>query len=354
MAKKSTIADVAKKAGVGKVTVSYVLNGQAETARISKATAERILKAATELNYRPNAHARNLVRKKADAIGVVFQFADYFGRQSNFISEVLRSVCQACVEADVDVMLHTRPDLVPLTEANMLSDGRVDGVVILRDQNDKLAELLKQRNFPSVLFFSRSDDPDIASVSCDNYNGGRLAVNHLLHLGHRNIAMLKGRPGSVDSNDRFHGYRSALESAGVPFDPANVIQFDDPKTDREALISLMSKKNRPTAIFAWSDDSAIEAIRILNYLELRVPEDVSIVGFDGTVAGERCNPPLTSIKQPIEEIARESVQLTLQLAQGNLRCNPKVVLAPSLEIRLSTAKLDFNSPSSKDNEVPTK
>ncbi len=337
MPRKPTISDVAQKAGVGKVTVSYVLNGQAQTARISKTTADRVLQAAVDLNYRPNAHARKLANKRAEALGIVFQYADYFGSQSSFITEVLRSVCQACVEADVDVLLHTKPTDDNLAEANSLSDGRVDAVVVIRDENDPVHSLLLERNFPAVLFFCRSDRPDAAFVSCDNYSGGRLAVNHLLQLGHRRIAMVKGGPGSVDSNDRYHGYLSSLASAGIAADPRDTIHFENSLEAGKEFIAMMSRPDRPTAVFCWSDDSAIECIRLCQFLELRVPDDVSVIGFDGTYAGERCHPPLTSIRQPIEEIAATAVNLALAIARDPHTPDRQFVLPPSLVHRQSTA-----------------
>lgn len=354
MAKKSTISDVAKRAGVGKVTVSYVLNGQAESARISKTTAARILQAATDLDYRPNAHARKLANKRAEALGIVFQYGDYFSSQSSFITEVLRAVCQACVEADVDVMLHTKPTADPVSEANSLSDGRVDAVIVIRDQNDPVHGLLLDRNFPTVLFFCRSDHPDAAFVSCDNYSGGRLAVNHLLQLGHRRIAMVKGGPGSVDSNDRYHGYLSSLSSAGIEPRPDHTIRFENSIDGTQSFIKLMSGPDRPTAIFCWSDDSAIECIRLCQYLELRVPDDVSVIGFDGTYAGERCHPPLTSVRQPIDEIATQAVRLALAIASDPTVGERQFVLAPNLVTRNSTCPpRDTPEPVSLDNEVIT-
>lgn len=353
MAKKTTIADVAKLAGVGKVTVSYVLNGQAETARISKSTVAKVQKAAADLQYRPNALARMLVRKKADAIGVVFQYGDYFGSQSSFINEVLRSVCQSCVDQGVDVMLHTKAANDPCQEANALSDGRVDSVIVIRDEHDPVHELLLERNFPAVLFFCRSDDPRAAFVACDNYNGGRSATNHLLSLGHSRIAMVRGGLGSVDSNDRFNGYRSAMEAAGIGVDPRYVVPFHAPGGNAEAFLQMMQLSDRPTAIFAWSDDTAIECIRLLSQIGLSVPEDVSVVGFDGTPAGERSTPSLTTVRQPIEEITVAAVTMAVQLALAPSQVHERqLVFTPNLIVRESTGPVPLAStPPRIDNEV---
>lgn len=348
--RKPTINDVAKKAGVGKVTVSYVLNGQAEEARISKPTADRVVQAATELNYRPSAHARNLVRQRADAIGIVFQYADYFSSQSSFITEVLKAVCQAGTEAGVDVLLHTKPTHDPLSEANSLSDGRVDAVIMIRDENDPVHNLLLDREFPTVLFFCRSDDPRAAFVCCDNYAGGELAVNHLAQAGHKRIAMIVGGSKSVDATDRYHGYLSALETIGIPFQPDFIIPTEQ---IRSAIPPLMARPNRPSAIFAWSDDSAMEAIRCIEELGLNVPSDVEVIGFDGTATGAMFSPSLTSIRQPIQEIARAAVDLAVQSSQDKVN-RRQIIMPPRLIERNSTRPSPISESRHQDKEVPFK
>lgn len=336
MSRRVTIQDVADKAGVGKVTVSYVLNGRADDARISHATRDRILAAAHELHYRPNAIGRMLARKQSDAIAVVFQYGSFFSANSSFTIEVMRAVCAACVEAGVDVMLHTKPAGDPLQEADNLSDGRVDAVLMIRDDCDPCHEALVDRDFPAVLFFCRSDLPEASYVVCDNYAGGRLATQHLLSLGHRRIGMLRGGPRSVDSNDRFNGYRSALESSGIPYDPSLVVPYFGLGDDPETVLRLMAREDRPTGLFVWSDDAAQSLLHVLRLDGFSVPEDVSVVGFDGTDASAQTVPPLTTIRQPIHEIATQAVQAALALARGE-EGPRQVVLPPALLLRGSTS-----------------
>ncbi|MCU0316816.1 MAG: LacI family transcriptional regulator [Fimbriimonadaceae bacterium] len=334
--RRVTIQDIAEKAGVGKVTVSYVLNGRADQARISQSTKERILAVASELHYRPNAIGRMLSRKQADAIAIVFQYGGFFSSNSNFTMEVMRSVCAACVEAGVDVMLHTKPTGDPCEEANNLSDGRVDAVIMIRDEGDATHEALIERDFPAVLFFCRSVVNRASYVVCDNFAGGKMAIQHLVGLGHKRIGMLKGAPKSVDSNDRFWGYRSGLVEANLTYDPTFVMPFVGDEEDREAVRRLMLREDRPTALFVWSDDVVPQLLQIVNQLGLRVPEDLSIVGFDGTEASSQIVPPLTTIRQPIREIASLAVRVALGLARGT-ETTSQIVLPPSLIIRGSTA-----------------
>jgi len=339
MSQRKTLNDVAKRAGVGKVTVSYVLNGRAEEARISAQTSERVMAAARDLDYRPNALARMLLRKRTDTIAVVFQYADYFRSASSFIGEVMRGVCDGCVEAGVDLMLHTKSASDLVAEADALTDGRVDGALVLRDAHDEMMELLIARKFPLVLFFSRSEDPSIPFVDLDNFMGGKIATNHLIELGHRRIAMLKGAARSVSSNDRHSGYRSALEAAGIDYNPDFVLPAL-PDHDSRELMNLMRQPDRPTAIFVWSDDDAFVCMKILSAIGLKVPADVSVVGFDSSQACERVTPTLTSVCQPMDEMARRATQLLLEVVNGDGFSGPhQIVFPPRLDVRGSTAYL---------------
>jgi LacI family transcriptional regulator len=332
LTRRNTLEDVAKAAGVGKVTVSYVLNGRASEARISEATSRRVLEAAKELDYRPNALARMLQNHRTDTVAVVFQYADYFRSSSSFLSEVMRGICDASVSMGVDVLLHTKPATDSRAEADALTDGRVDGALMLRDQQDPVLDLVMARKFPIVLFFSRSDDPLGPFVDADNLMGGRLAVIYLMELGHQRIGMVRGSTLSVASNDRHCGYRNAVEAAGQIYDPTLVID------DHEAFVHMMKQPDRPTALFVWSDDVAFSCIRTLGELGLKVPQDVSVIGFDSTSACEQTLPPLTSVRQPIVEMASSATQLLVDLVHKRPGADHyRRIFPPNLEVRGSTA-----------------
>ena len=336
MRQRNTLDDVARLAGVGKVTVSYVLNGRATQARISPQTSERVMAAARELDYRPNALARMLLQKRTDTIAVVFQYADYFRSSSSFIADAMRGVCDGCVEAGVDLMLPTTSASDLLAEADALTDGRVDGALVLRDEHDEMMELLIARKFPVVLFFSRSEDPSLPFVDLDNFMGGKLATKHLIDLGHRRIAMIRGSINSVSSNDRYSGYLNALESAGIKANQDFVL--GDFAEAPQAFRELMNRPDRPTAIFSWSDDDAFARIKQLSEMGLQVPDDVSVVGFDSSAACERISPALTSVSQPIVEMARRATQLLVEVVKGEPLSGPRqIVFSPKLDVRGSTS-----------------
>ena len=322
MQRRATIQDVAKAAGVGKVTVSYVLNGRGEEARISAPTRERVLKAAEALSYRPNAMARGLKTRRADAIAVVFQYADYFAATSSFVPELMAGVCAACVDAGLDVVLHTRRFDDPGAEAAALADGRVDGVLLLRDADDPLLPALKATGLPTVSFFSRPLGADGPYADCDNVAGGRIAAEHLLGLGHRRLGMVTGGAGSVAASDRRDGFLDAAPDSKLFLWPL------------ERLADWITDE-RITGLFVWSDDSAFEAVRLLREAGLAVPEDVSVVGFDSSPACERFSPALTSVRQPVREIAAGAVRLLTRVVAG-LPVDPMIV-APVLDVRASCA-----------------
>ncbi|HEY0867767.1 MAG TPA: LacI family DNA-binding transcriptional regulator [Fimbriimonas sp.] len=335
--RRTTIEDVARMAGVGKVTVSYVLNGRSESARISSGTAEKVLNAARELNYRPNALARMLVTKQTQTLAVVFQYGDYFSAWSSFTNEVMRGVCEAAVASGYDLMLHTKPVANAECEADNLVDGRVEGALILRDQDDPTLKHLLDRDFPCVQFFTRSDDPRAAWVDADNYAGGRMATRHLLELGHRRIAMLHGSPGSVASNDRYNGYRDALESAGIPLEPRFVLQAPELSSSFEPVQRMFEGPERPTAVFVWSDDTAFLVLDVLRSMGLSVPNDVSVVGFDSLERCETTHPPLTSVRQPVREMAVRATVLLTDLLRGKQPEQKQILYPLCLDLRSSTA-----------------
>ncbi|MHB8636858.1 MAG: LacI family DNA-binding transcriptional regulator [Fimbriimonadaceae bacterium] len=338
MAKRSTIQDVAAAAGVGKVTVSYILNGRAAEARISVATRDRVLAVARELSYRPNAIARSLVSRRTDVIAVVFQYAHFFNVGSTFINELMRGVCEECVRQNLDVILHTRTFAQPASEAAALMDGRADGVLLLRDSNDPLTASIAAADFPAVAFFTRPADDRIPYVDCDNFAGGQIATRHLIELGHRRIGMMCGPSGSSASNDRHAGYRAALAEHGIDYSRRLVVGATENLNGPAQVVDLM-RRYKPTALFCWSDDDAFSCMQILSQAGYRIPDDVSVVGFDGSEACGRCTPPLTSIRQPVAQIATKAVQLLVETIGGR-RFDPQAfVFAPTLTPRASVARV---------------
>jgi DNA-binding LacI/PurR family transcriptional regulator len=341
MQKRFTIQDVANLAGVGKVTVSYVLNGRASEARITKETCDRVMAAARELDYRPSAVAKSLVSKRANAISVVFQYANYFSAGSSFINEVMRGVCEICVEADVNLILHTRSFTNTESEVAALMDGRSDGVLLLRDYRDPLAEQLVARGFPCVLFFTRSSSNSLF-VDADNFSGGRVATEHLISLGHKRIAFIRGSVGSVASNDRLLGCRSALENHGLTLAENMICQMEDPTAANLSMVDWV-RNVEPTAILCWSDDVAVKCMQILQQSGFSIPNDISVVGFDSSEACERVTPTLTSMRQPLFEMGKLAAENLIKIIDGKSSEVDCALFPLTLDVRGSTAPTSSHS-----------
>lgn len=339
--------EVALKAGVSSATVSYVLNGRSDTMRIAVETRERILDAVRELGYHPNAIAQSLSHKRTHAIAVVMQYPALFSGWSGFINTLMHGVTDSAVKHGYDLMLHTRnAGLVGECgegsaierEVAILSDGRVDGALLLRDRNDLLAAELKKRGLPVVLMFTGSEQNEIPFVDCDNVLGGKIATEYLIELGHRRIVHLAGSVSSTAAYDRRTGYNQIMQKQGAE---ATVLEIASPLSDFLPLLECFEKPKgqRPTALFAWSDDVAITAIRLLREKGIRVPEDVSVIGFDSTELCNHTAPPLTSVRQPIYAMADNAVTLLTQQIRGEAGEMTLCKMAPEIVVRDSCSPL---------------
>jgi DNA-binding LacI/PurR family transcriptional regulator len=331
-----TINDIAQRSGVSKVTVSYVLNGRETGIRISDATRERVLGVARELGYSPNALARGLARRRTDTITLVMQSPAIFGGWSGFTNTMMRGVVEKANELGYDLMLHTKslPDIE--RDVLALADGRADGALLLRDRDDPLAQRLTERGFPCVSFFSRPLFADAWFVDCDNVLGGRIATEHLLDLGHTRIAHIGGSAHSSAAADRRDGYEQALRERGIEPDPEWFTMLTYAGADFGPFLEKMRRSDAPTAVFVWSDDVAIRAIHLLREeLGRRIPEEVAVIGFDGTEIGEHTQPRLSSVAQPIYEMAERGVEMLIARIADKPAAGTQVLMSPSLLCRES-------------------
>ncbi len=338
MSKAITIKDVAVRGGVSKTAVSYVLSGREAGVRISDETRRRVLAAAQDLGYHPNALARGLARRQTDTLALVMQFPSVFSGWSGFTNELMHGATDAATSLGFDLMLHTKGLGSLEQDIAALTDGRADGALLLRDRDDPLSSRLLERSFPFVQVFSHTASPDAYFVDCDNVAGAKMAVDYLWALGHRRIGHLSGSPHSAAAADRLRGYREALAALGVLPRPNWECSMTYAGSDFTPFIALMSQPGSPTAIFAWSDDVAIRAIRVLQeQMGLRVPEDVSVIGFDGTAMCDHTLPRLSSVRQPIYDMAVQGVKTLVSLLRREPVPERQHFFLPSLELRGSSA-----------------
>lgn len=338
----ATIRDVAEKAGVTKSVVSAVLNERRSTIRVAEETRQRIRQAAQELHYRPNVLARGLKRKRTDTIGIVPQWTGYLSVWSGFTSEMMQGVSAAAIREGYRVLLNFRHEAGPDTEVAAVTDGQIDGALLWRPPSDPMAQRLHESGFPLVMMFGPHDNPDIWSVDCDNRLGGRLATQYLLRLGHTRIAHLTTSSNERYVLDRRAGYQEAMHEAGLPVRPEWIVDVGWEKSGEIAYTqveALLHGPQRPTAVFAWYDGVALNLLQKARDWGLRVPEDLSIIGFDSTAQCLLTFPTLTSVHQPICEIADCAATLLIQRIRGEAVQDARRLFTPTLDERGSCAPI---------------
>lgn len=326
---KATLEMVAERAGVSPSTVSRILNG---TAVVSDEKRAAVDQAIAKLGFVPNPVARGLAGGRTLSIGVVSQAID-----SPFYGAALRGIEVELGTAGYSPLFmsgHWRAD----EEArciDVLRSRRVDGLIVLTGRLADSALRSLARSLPVVVTGRSLKASNLLSMDFDNREGARQATQHLIDLGHRRIAFISGDPEHPDAVDRQQGYRSAIEAAGLRFDPALLApgNFSE-HSGLLAVERLLDSRTRFSAIFAANDQMAFGASLGLYRRGLRVPDDVSMVGFDDVAGSLYMVPPLTTVHNPIQEIGELAARAMLSLLAGE---RPAVeVPAPRLIVREST------------------
>lgn len=334
MKSRMTIETIARLAGVSRSTVSRVLNNHPN---VSEAVRRRVLEVVSQQGYHPNAMARGLAGRRTYNIGVVVM-----GLQPNYLShgvfyEVLLGIQEVLSQTDYDLLLYSAG--MGDDEAfcrRILAKSQVDGLVVMGELvRPQHLELLLSGGKP-IVTVGRKDGPPVPYVSVDNIRGARLAIRHLVSLGHRRIGIIRGLPGLQPGIDRHLGYQMALEEAGLPYDDALVVFGGaDRKHGWQAMDKLMSLPNPPTAVFATSDPAAIGAMEYLLAKGYRIPDDVAVVGFDDIPAAAMVVPPLTTVAQPKAELGRQAARTLLQMLNEGAVVAGGIYLDPELVVRQS-------------------
>ncbi|SDT34283.1 transcriptional regulator, LacI family [Friedmanniella luteola] len=331
-----TLASVAREAGVSLPTVSKVLNGHHDVAEQTRERVEQVI--------RDTGYQRVTRRAGKPTIPVVeLVFDDVV---SAYSIEILRGVTDAASAHDVDVVVakfgrfgDRRPDAELWARRSRLA-GRAGIISVTTEMTSDHLDAFERARLPLVLIDPVNPPPrqDTVSVGATNWAGGMTATQHLTALGHRRIAYIGGEPGATCSQARLYGYHAALAQAGIAQDPQLVRSGHfDAETGYAATLELAALDEPPTAVFAGCDASAVGVVEAARTLGLRVPEDLSVVGFDDTYVAEHCFPKLTTIAQPLEEMGRVALRTLLRLADGDTPESHHVELATQLVERASTA-----------------
>ncbi len=330
-----SIKDIARAANVSHPTVSRALS---HSPLVKGETAERIRQIAASMGYRPSAIARSLATKKTRTIGVVVtSIAD------PFIADVVSGIEETANDHGYSVFLansNANPDR-EVKVVHSFHERRVDGIIVTASRVGALyVPLLSGLKVPIVLINNQHpDEPDefIYSVMIDNIKASTQVMKHLIGLGHRRIAYIGDQAGFQSDTERFAGYRQALAFAGYPFLPELVVHGDGkPEGGRQAMEKLLALPMHPTAVFCYNDMSALGALRALYRHGIKVPDDISLVGFDDLSIASYTSPLLTTVSQPKQQMGRMAMETMLKLLSGvDTKANIKV--EGELIIRESTA-----------------
>ncbi len=334
----ATISDVAKLAGVSKTTVSRFLN-QKSDGNMTPETERKIVEAVEYFKYKPSSIARSLKVKETRAIGLIIHDIS-----NPFFQPLVSGVEDALYKSGYSLILcNTNLDLnEELVCLDTLEQRQVDGILLAG--LDIPVEHLKnfKADIPIVLL-ERQVDEDICDViSVDNFKGAYIGVEHLIQLGHRKIAHVTGNENTRVAKERAEAFHQCMQDYGVKLETGYIMKGNYKlESGYEAMKGLMALETRPTAVFFANDLMAVGGIRFLLEKNIRIPDEMSIVGFDDIMISSVITPPLTTIKQPIYEMGKRATDILLgRINQKSGGPKENIILEPSLIVRSSTQKLD--------------
>lgn len=328
-----TLKAVAQHLGLTPGTVSAVLNDSPSARSIPQETKSRIRAAAKELNYRPNFFARTLRNKRTYTIGVITEeIGDSYG------SAIVSGIESYLRQRDyffLTVVHRHDPELLA-RYSNILSERGVEGIITVDTTVQETPTL------PTVAVAGHKKVKGVTNIVLDHDRAAVLALNHLKELSHERIAFMKGSPVSSDSKDRWDAICQVAAQIGLRIDPELTVQIDS--DDATPMLGYpftkqLLERNKPfTALFAYNDISAIGAIRALQERGLRVPEDVSVLGFDDIPGAAFHHPSLTTVRQPLKRMGEVAAQTLLERIEGQIEYPSEIAIEPELVVRESTAK----------------
>lgn len=331
---RPTLEAVAARAGVGRGTVSRVIN---RSPKVSADTRAVVLRAIDELGYVPNRAARALVTRRTDTIALVVSESEERVFTEPFFVGAIRGISRALVDTGVQLILAMANSPVDRKHLESYLADHVDGVLLLSQHaHDSLPQHLEERGLPTVLCGRPTGFEPSSYVDADNHGGARQAVDHLTRQGRRRIATITGPLDMNVGVDRLNGYLDGLSAAGLPVDQALITHGDFSEDSGAAgMRELLARRVDLDAVFAASDLMAAGAIGVLKEGRRRIPDDVAVVGFENSAMARHTDPSLTTIHQPVEDMGSEMTRLLLaRIAEKPLQ-DPVVVLPTHLVRRAS-------------------
>jgi LacI family transcriptional regulator len=332
--KSVTIQAVARSAGVSVSTVSRVLNGKTD---VATETLSKVRAVIQELGYTSSLAARSLRSHHTNVIGMVIPNVSTL-----YCIEVLRGVNKAIEKLHYDLIIYTDCNTDRTNSADversfvaLLNGGIADGVIVVTPTATDFPT-----HAPVAIIDPNQESPQLPGVISTNYEGALAAMNYLIGLGHRRIGHITGRMELVSSNQRLQGYKDALAAAGIPFDP-ELIEIGDYALERAAVCAekLLCLNNRPTAFFAANDMSAMGVYQAAQKAGLKIPVDLSVVGFDNLRESSFMAPALTTVDQSLEDMGIIATGMIIKLINGEPMENPLHIIQTQLVVRDSCSPL---------------
>lgn len=332
-----TIRDVAKRLNLSITTVSRALDGYDD---VAEETRERVKRVAREMGYVPSGAARQLRRKRSEAIGYILptiqpRFSD------PFFSEFIAGLGDEAASNNFDLLVSTAPPgeiAEQLLYERWTHSRRVDGMALSRmRRNDWRVEFLSSKKLPFVTMGSSLDSSSHPYIEVDARSGFSALVKHLVERGHRRIAFIGAQPDLMLQSVRLEGYRDGLEAAGIPFDEKLVAEGNLTRQGGfEAAQRLLAMPDPPSAIIGINDLTAIGAMNAAHEKGFAIGRDLAVAGYDGIEDAEHTRPPLTTLNQPVYDIARRLVRMLLALIANESLAESQILLQPELIVREST------------------
>lgn len=310
---KITISDVARVAGVSVTTVSRVLNGERYVREDKK---QAVLEASAKLDYQPNVYARSLAGDRSYLMGLLFDEAP----GGEYLSGMQRGAMKRCKEAGLHLVVEHFDRNTVLDEIeSFLTKLKLSGAILTPPacDNKVLLAALARKKVPTVRISPSEEYPEMPSVKIDDYSAARTMTEHLVTLGHKGIGFIAGDLEHADARERLRAFRDAMAAAGLSI-PDEWIQtgrylFEE---GLDAATKILDRSQRPTAIFSSNDEMAAATIVVADRLNISVPDQLSVVGFDDTPIASALSPALTTMRQPVEEMAARAAGLLVDIRNG--------------------------------------
>jgi len=329
-----TIKDIAKIAGVSHTTVSRALNN---SPLIKETTRKKIHELAAKMNYVPNFNAKSLVNQKNYMIGLFFSSIAE-GTSSSFLVDVIKGI-HSRLDESYALSVQGIDEIQHIEHINF---QRYDGVIVMSqsDKDQDFIEYLKQHQIPLVVLNRQLEDKDIINISADDAAGVEAAIDYAISQGHRKIGYIGGIKGFRSTSERKSGLINSLKKHHLPIIASYYFEGDySIEGGFQEMKKMLSLPALPTLVFCANDDMAIGAVRAAEEKGLKIPKDISFIGFDDIPFVSYLNPPLTTVHKPINEISQRGTDLLLRLIAGNQSVNRQIKIPTQLKVRKSVAKL---------------